>query len=93
MTHDKFCLAPCCEWMQQPCDCQCICDLIQEIRADEREKVEAPIRELVADSKHCELPFYDIDHDGAECCIRMKTIRKVMDGEWTVEDPTIEGTL
>ena len=54
-----------------------------------REEVSQNILQLVSNSKYCELPFYDIDHDGSECCIRMKTIRKVLSGEWTIEDPTL----
>lgn len=36
--HDKFCPCvdgPCCPWMG-PCECQCNCDFIGQIREDER---------------------------------------------------------
>jgi hypothetical protein len=37
MTHDRLCLVyegPCCPWMGD-CECQCICDWIEEVRRDE----------------------------------------------------------
>ena len=37
-THDKFCYVSkgsCCPWMGD-CDCQCMCEFINEIREDER---------------------------------------------------------
>ena len=68
---------------------KCRCDILRSAYQRGREEVSQNILQLVSNSKYCELPFYDIDHDGSECCIRMKTIRKVLSGEWTVEDPTL----
>jgi hypothetical protein len=34
MIHDPLCSGPCCEWMPQPCGCQCNCDLITKARQD-----------------------------------------------------------
>lgn len=31
--HEPECLAPCCPWMPQPCDCQCDCDRLRSTYA------------------------------------------------------------
>lgn len=41
VEHDSMCQnskGSCCPWMPSECYCQCMCDYIAEIRADEREK-------------------------------------------------------
>ena len=45
MTHDPLCQnakGTCCPWMGD-CSCQCMCDFIDEIRADERNKHDIPV--------------------------------------------------
>ena len=46
MTHDPFCIGPCCEWMPQPCGCQCVCDLIDKVRKDQTQRCIAVVESL-----------------------------------------------
>jgi hypothetical protein len=45
MTHDPLCAnanGSCCEWMGDNCVCQCSCDFIEQVRADERSRWNSP---------------------------------------------------
>lgn len=49
MTHDPLCVVsngPCCPWVDN-CFCQCLCDVIAEIRADERERIRRDLSEFL----------------------------------------------
>ena len=38
-SHDSLCVCSkgsCCPWMPEPCDCQCMCDFIAEVREDQK---------------------------------------------------------
>jgi hypothetical protein len=39
LKHDSLCVnskGSCCPWMAEPCDCQCMCDFITEVREDQK---------------------------------------------------------
>lgn len=48
-SHDSLCPVSeqsCCEWLPYACDCQCRCDVITQVRADERERAADRVREV-----------------------------------------------
>ena len=75
-NHDPLCYVAknggnCCPWMPE-CDCQCMCDYINEIRADEQSKTE-DIHDALAEKmfrRGCDRALYaarkiiaDMDYD------------------------------
>lgn len=49
--------------------------------AELQRRVENLLQRL-ENSKECELLEYDISHDGNECVLSIKTVRKILLGEW-----------
>lgn len=70
MIHDRFCInskGPCCEWLGD-CDCQCLCEFINEIREDEREQAVQRVEAICAHTKYEGCP--PCSHSEAAAAVR-----------------------
>ncbi len=62
MIHDNECPVElaggsCCPWLPNPCDCQCICEMVDHFRTDEQNKA---VQRLLSEVK-----FHKVVIDGS----------------------------